>query len=550
MNFYFWLINVLFFIWTVRNILFWAYLWQLKEYRLDRVIIHLRETGQGKRLFLSPLLILKLILILSYAFVVANNNLFLPYQLFVILVFGVHLFNVGKEIYLSILKKPVLTLKSTSLIFFSILIIFLFSLFSPLDKFLWLLFLDRLTPLVVLCLVLLFSIPTEFYRDLQIEKALKKIRHHKNLLVIGITGSYGKSSTKEYIAQILEKKFTVLKTKGTNNTPIGIAKTIISGLKKDTEVFVVEIGAYKRGEIAQMCQIVHPRIGVVTSVNNQHLSLFGTLKNTMDAKYELIEALPRDGLAIFNGNNENSFSLYCRAEREGKKKRILYRSFDSSVSIKMTRQKKDYINIVAHNIATEKLFISFDVILNFQNHRYRKISNLKIPLVGVHNVENVLPAIYIAYYLGMSELEIKRALTSFIPLPKTMIKHELRTGVTIIDDTFNANPNAVYAALEYMKSYKHKKILVLQPMIELGKKANIEHYQVAREISEVCDFLFLTNRNFYKSIYKGINDGGRKCKLKVGRISEIEEFINKRTKRGDIVVFEGKESAFVLDRVL
>lgn len=539
-----------FIIWELRNILFWTALWQLKEYRFDRVRIHLFETYQGKSLLFSYLSVLKWGTIFSYIIVVLNPSL---QDVFVFLVTGIYIVEgllVIREELSHTLKRPKFTGKASIILGLSLLIIGLLFIFPPVDKFLWLLLLDRFVVLLISFFIFILSFPSQLYKDYIVEKAMKKLAHyraitmqHKPLLVIGITGSYGKSSTKEYVAQILEKKFTVLKTKGTNNTPIGIAKTILIGLKKDTQIFVAEMGAYKRREIAQMCSIVHPQIGILTAVNQQHLSLFGSLENTMQAKYELIDSLPKNGLALFNGNNENSKLLYKKEPEiyiEGlkrtKKKKILYQWFKN--------QHDANADISAFNVLSEKEGVTFDVFLN------RKVMHLKTSLIGPHVVENILPGIYIASHLGMSNGEIKKAVQVLKPMQKTMARHTLANGVQIIDDTFNANPQAVLAAIQYVNVFKGKKILVLQPMIELGEKAEDEHYRVAHEISKTCDYLFLTNSNFYESTSQGIEEGRGKCILKVAKPLEIAQFIQRHGKRGDVIVFEGKEAAFSMDKIL
>lgn len=541
MSILFLITGILFSFWTLRNVLFWVYLWQLKEYRLDRIVIHLRDTYQGRNLFFSPLSIIKWITIISYAFVVFNNRLSVVFNIFVMLIYLLELYILTKEFSLKLLKRPVFTLKGLLIVLITFLLLILLFLLPLVDRFLWIVILDRLIPLFILIIIFLFSFPTEIYRDWRISQAIKKIRENKNLLVIGVTGSYGKSSTKDYLTQVLEKKFKVLKTPGTNNTPIGIANTILSGLEQDTEIFIVEMGAYKKGEISQMCQIVHPKIGILTAINSQHLPLFGSLEKIMEAKYELITNLPKNGIALFNSNNNNVLKLY----KKTKIRKVLYCAFESLNEEEKFR-KKTNINpdIMANNIQLKKTFFSFEIILN------GKVEIIKTHLIGSHQVQNILPAIYLADYLGIDMEEIKKAIYSLRPLAKTMIRKEFTSGITVIDDTFNANPNAVLAAVDYMKIYKGKKILVLQPMIELGKSAHEEHFKVAKEISGVCDYLLLTNKNYLQDIAKGITAGNGNCIVKTGNTYELTDFLLKNLKKNDIVTFEGKEAAFVLNKIV
>ncbi len=531
------LLTIIFFsIWIIRNTLFWVSLWQIKEYRIDRMLVHLRETIQGKNLFFSLFSLIKWITIFGYILVILNQGLLLYYQLFVALIIFIEGISVIKEVSRKLLKRPAFSFKALIISATTVLIISIFIFFPFLEKFLWLILLDRFLPILITILVLLLSIPTQLYQDAVIERATKKIRNKEKLLVIGITGSYGKSSTKEYLAQILKTKFRVLKTKGTNNTPIGVAQTIISGLKQDTEIFVVEMGAYKMGEIAELCQIVKPNIGVLTGVNVQHVSLFGGIEKTIKTKYELIESLPKNGLAMFNGNNSITAKLYKQTKNLDKK--MLYEN------IKSISERNDSNKIYATNVNVKKRYIIFDVWLNNEKIQF------KTSLIGAQNIENILPGIYIGKFLGMTEREIKNAVSSLSPLSKTMNLFSLSHGANLIDDTFNANPVSVLSVLNYMKIYKGKRILVLQPMIELGKDANEQHFLIGKEIGKICDYLFLTNKNFSKSIIMGIDDSGGKCEVRFYNPKEISHFIIKNTEDSDIAAFEGKEAGIALEKIL
>lgn len=529
MDFLYLITSILFFFWIVRNTLYWVYLWQLKEYRLDRILVHFKETGQGRKLFFSPLSIFKWLTFILYFAVILNRKLLFLGENYILFIFVIQSVFIVREFYNRTIKRPVPTLKALLIIFLTLFLVFLFFAVPLVEKFFWVVILDRVVLFVIAFFVFIFYFPTQLYRDWKIDWAKKKLKQHKKIVVIGVTGSFGKSSTKEYMAQILEKKFNVLKTKGTNNTPIGITNTILSGLKKDTEIFVVEMGAYKRGEIKEMCQIVHPKIGVLTAVSQQHLSLFGSMQNTIKAKYELIDSLPKNGLAIFNGNNEITKRLYEGCD----KKKIQYEYSNS----------KSKAEITAFNLVTEKEKINFSVRIN------NKIFHFEAPLIGGHTVNNILPAIYVANLLGMRMDEIKRALLDLQPLPKTMALKKGPKNMTIIDDSFNANPDAVLAAIDYMNIYTGKKFLVLQPMIELGSRAEDEHYRVARLASKLCDYLFLTNKNFYEAILNGIKDGRGKCVVKVQKAHDIAEYIKRKVSPNDIAIFEGKEAGMVLDKL-
>lgn len=541
MNIIYFIASICFFVVVIRNTLFWIALWQAKEYRFDRFFVHFRETSQAKEVFFSKVLWLKIATICFYPAVFTNEyQLLPPYQFFITFLYFFIAIFVLREYIQRKLKRPKITAKTIFIAGLTTGGIFLFYLFPVLDAFLWLLVIERLVPFLVAFIVLVLSIPTEFQRDFQIERATAKLRKNKNVLVIGITGSYGKSSTKHFMAQILEKKFRVVKTPGTHNTAIGIANTILANLKNNTEIFIAEMGAYKRGEIKELCEMVRPIIGVLTAVTKQHLSLFGSIENIKKTKYELIEALPKTGIAVFNGDDEISAQLF----KTTKKRKILYSTKNKNTKKNIKNRNKYGLFISASHVSAGKEYITFDVSLS------KRTYHLKTPLIGEQAIENILPGIFIADYLGMSELEIKRAVASLRPLPQTMVKHEFSSGAVAIDDTYNSNLMAIAAVLSYMELYSGKRILVLQPLIELGKNAADDHYQIGRAAGKVCTHLLITNKNFFVSLSEGIKDSNSKCEIYMGNSDELSNLITKIAGKRDVVAFEGREAKHVLSAIL
>lgn len=532
-------VSILFFFSVFRNSLFWLHLWQVKEYRLDRVKIHLFETQQGRQLLYGKLTLLKNLFIILYFLVFLQMNSLTIYSFLIFLIFLI-----SDIVFLYDLKNkkvnlPEFTPKIIVIFVLTFSLLLLLYLFPPLDRFFWLLFLDKLALFIIALFMGLFWIPAEFYRDSLVYKASKKREKYRSLQVIGITGSYGKGSTKEYVSAILSSKFEVLKTKETFNTLLGISRVILSGLNRQTKIFVVEMGAYKRGDIFEICQLCKPNVSILTSVNDQHLSLFGNITNTKSAKYELIESLQRNGLALFNGNN----SIVSDLHQITKKKKIIYFvDYDN----KMPEKEKKLYDVYAHNIIQHKFSIEFDAIIK---NDWKESIRMKVNLLGVHNIENLLPAIYLGNFYGLSIPEIKTAVKKITPLKKTMEPYVGENGSILIDDTFNANPQSAIAASNYMKIFKGKKIFILQPMIELGKSAYHDHMDVAEKIARTSDQLILTNTNFSDAIRKGVEKLKGKCAVFVKNPREIATFVS-ALKRGDVVVFEGKETALSLSLVV
>lgn len=519
-------------IFTVRYHLFW---WDKKEYRFDRMLVHLTETYQGKRWMFGPLSLFKWIILLIYlsgylwiysktgnlgeirieTWVSLENStrtilfaaLFFPTLLlfFVYLYEGIKIFSL---IIYSIIKfgwkinriKP----RSFFTSFFSFFVLLeIFLSIAVLRSELTFLLIaslvtDKLLPFVVAAFVGLSNLFFHIYKNKKIEKAKEKIRNAKNLKIIGITGSYGKTTTKELTAQILASKYKVLKTLGSQNTDIGIAERILSSDLSKYDFFVCEMAAYKIGEIAQICQMLIPRIqiGIITGINEQHQSLFKSLENTKKAKFELIEAINKSGTAIFNGKSKNISEM-----------------------IKWAKNKK-----INTQIITDAL-----------------VEKLPPKIQGNHFQQNLSLAISAAKAAGMNLGEINKSISK-LNLPEKTMNIVKKNSLILIDDTFNANPDGVYVAIEHLKTYKQKKILVLQPLIELGKYAKEVHNKIGRMAAEICDQIVLTNKNFNSFFIEGVKEiEGGIDKVKIGKMSH--------TLTESIILFEGKEAEKYLNNI-
>ena len=521
-----------FFIWLFRNVLFWVGLWQDKEYRLDRLMVHFRETVQGKRIFSSPANIIKCLFLATYIVVVLNDVWVLWYELIAGLFLIAQALVILKDVVTHRIKRPVFTFKALAIVCLSVVGLTFITLSPLINAYVWFMVVDRLIPLVVGIFVFFFFFPTEIQRDITIWKATKKMQEYKNVLVIAVSGSYGKTSTKEYIAQILGRKFSVVKTPLSNNTPIGIANTILYRVQENTEIFVVEMGAYKKGEIAELTRIVTPKISVTTAISDQHISLYGSLANVIDSEYELIDALPKDGLSLFNGNSDLMERLYEKT----KVKKMYYKWYKHAIP-------KSAI-IGANNITPSLDGVSFDIRVKEETFR------CFAPLMGLHVIENILPAIYLAKHLGMKTQDIIKAVSVLQPPPQTMVKKELQNGVIGIDDTFNASPESVFSAMEYLQLHNKKRICVLGPLTELGKHAKERHFQIGEKAAESCDYLFLLNKNFSDDIIRGVKSKKTNCYVEIDRPEKVAEICKNGTKRGDVILFEGKEAKMVMKKLL
>lgn len=515
------LLILFWFVREIKAILFWLYFWQLKEYHIGRAIDHFR-TEKGKKLIFNIRNILVIFLFaISFSF---NYFLF-----FYSVTFFLYFLESDKFFYdflLKKIKKPVLTFKS--LFLFSILIcmagFYSLKLFSSRFFVSWFLAFDILTPFIVSFVVLLLQPLTVFLRNRIIEKAKKKREKFKDLLVIGITGSYGKTSTKEFLYEILSKKFNVLKTDKHQNSEIGIANCILNNLKKDHEIFIVEMGAYSRGGIKKLCDIVKPKIGILTGINEQHLATFGSIENTIKTKYELIESLPEDGIAIFNGSNEIIWNLRKHA-REEKLKKVVFCSLNNKEA-----------DILAESIKEEKNKLLFNVSSNGESQAFN------LNLLGKQNVENVLLAIACSRELKMQLKEIAHICKNIRDISGVMKLSKGIKGIELIESTYSSNPNGIIAHLNYLKKWEKKKIIIMPCLIELAQSSSKNHSIIGEKIGKICDLAIITTKDKIEEIKKGaLKKGMRKENiLFIESPDRIYQKIRSFAQEGDVVLLEGR----------
>ena len=517
---------IIFILWLVkisRDILFWTYLWQLKEYRLDRMRAHF-ELPSAKNIFFNKFYAGKIFLLLGSGFLFID-----VWQFFFQVIAGALYVSLGLKsiykIYRKKIREPIFTKKAILTLGIALIPLVFISFFtyyktSSISFLFSILLLDIAIPLIVAGTIGLIKFPSEFFKNRIVIKAKAKREDMKNILVIGITGSYGKTSMKEFLAHILEGKLKVIKTKENQNTEIGVAKFVLGELTADYDIFIVEMGAYRMGEIKNICDIVKPQIGILTGINEQHISLFGSLENTIKAKYELIESLPQNGLAVFNGENDYTHTLYENTDIP--KRRYALRSFSVSAS---------------PDISCEKIDFKSDE-MKFYVKLQEKKELFETKLLGRHNALNILGATLVANDLGMSLGEIKERVKTLKSPPHTLDLKPGINGSSIIDDSYSANPRGVMAALDVLEGLKsNKKILVMHPLIELGPAARNIHRRIAVKINKVCDICILTSSDFSREIKKNAPNTDVFI-IKDPKI--IIEKLKKNIKAGDIVLLENR----------
>lgn len=527
------ILSILIFFWcvkTLKAVLFWLYLWQLKDYHIGRFIDHFR-THKGKKLAFDPLMLVKIGL-LAVLFFVQPTYWLVAYVLAALHV-GESLLFLRSLIYRTV-KKPVVTAKTMFLTSASFGLVFLYlgwvlsaqhKLFHMASLVGWLLIFDILMPVIISAIVLIFQPLFVMARTRILHKAAEKIARFPKLKVIGITGSYGKTSTKEFLTTMLAEKFKVLSTPDHKNSEIGIAQTILESLNESHEIFIVEMGSYGKGGIKLLCDMVRPHMGMVTGVNEQHLATFGSLENLLSAEggRELLENLPQDGLLVVNGDNKYCVDLYKSAR----------------IPKKIYSVKKDTVNadIWTEDVAVKKDGISFIAI-----DKDKEVVHIDANVLGKQHVQNLLGAVLVAKELGMKVEEITAAVKHIIPEQAGMTFKTGAHGITVIDASYSSNPDGVMADLDYLAVYEGKKVVVMPCLIELGAKSAEIHVEIGKKMARVCDLAIITSKDKFKELSEGFLSQRipQHKMLLLENPQEIFTMITTMCKQGDAVLLEGR----------
>ena len=365
-----------------------------------------------------------------------------------------------------------------------LILILLFSLvFTKYDITLILFIINVLSPL--LCIIANFiNSPIEYIgKQRYINQAKKILSQMPNLTVIGVTGSYGKTSVKNYLAKTLGTKYDVLSTPLNYNTTMGVVKTIREHLKPTHQIFICEMGATKPGDIKEICDIVKPTIGVITSIGPQHLESFKSIDNIISTKFELADSVKENGgITFLNFDNE-----YLAKQQLD----------NNTFTYGINNNNLNYNAFDLHSSSSGLTFKMHDNTLN-------KDIEFKTKLIGKHNVINLTVALGIANHLGIPFEKLVHSVREL-----KSVEHRLQLiphgDFTIIDDSYNSNPISSKSALDTLAEFEGTKIIVTPGLIELGNDEEKYNFEFGKYMTGICDYIFLVNSNSAKSILEGIN---------------------------------------------
>jgi len=352
-----------------------------------------------------------------------------------------------------------------------------------------------------------------YFRDAQ-----RILKERKDLIRIGITGSWGKTSVKFILGTILEEKYHTLVTPASFNTPMGVTKVIRSKLEPGHRVFVAEMGARHVGDIKEMCRLVHPEIGVLVSVGPQHLDTFKTLDRVIQTKYELIDALPDDGKAFFSDDGDICRKLFEKTSREKM----------------ISGLDPDYDDVWAENIAYSPEGSTFILCTKDKQIPCRS------QLLGELNIRNMLLCASVALQLGLTQEQIARGIEKIRP-----IEHRLQLipnpgGMSVIDDAFNSNIRGAKQAFQVLKAFPEKRIIVTPGMVELGEKEYEMNREFGYAMADCCDAAILVGKKRSQSILEGLRDG-KFAENNIYVVSSLDEatvLLKQIVRPGDTVLFE------------
>jgi len=345
------------------------------------------------------------------------------------------------------------------------------------------------------------------------------LRSMPSLTVIGVTGSYGKTSTKHYLERILSESYDVLMTPGSFNTTLGVIRTIRERMKPYNEIFICEMGAKQLNDVREICELVHPGIGIITAVGPQHLESFKTIENVQRTKFELVDSLPEDGLAVVN----NDFPY------------IANRKVSNVNCIRYGISNPGGADFTAKDIAIDSTGTTFTVVGDQRELR------LHTRLVGECNVSNLIAAVIVAMHLNVPDDKIRYAVEKIEQVEHRLNMKHTPGGITIIDDAYNSNPTGSAMALDVLASMKSGRRIVITPgMIELGEQQAELNRQFGVKIASSADIAIIVGEYNRQAITEGIESVSASSLqlITAQTFAEAQQILTSMAAPGDTVLYE------------
>ncbi len=348
--------------------------------------------------------------------------------------------------------------------------------------------------------------------------------------IIAVTGSYGKSSVKEFLHRILSTKYLTGKTRGNHNTEVGIAIELGLQVRKNMKYFVAEMGAYTNGDIKKLCEMYRPELGVVTGIGNQHISLFGSQQNIITTKFEMIEGV--SGNCYVNVDWDGSEEVIREYRKRlndgtGHEKRII------------TYGTKEFADVTFKDLGFNDGFSKFGIHIKHNNIGI----TLRTKLIGAHNLINLIPAVLVAKELEVEDEKILNAVENIEPILGKLSMHTSEFGFKVLNDSYNSNLKGFIAALNTLKemsSEKAKLYVSSLGIFELGTERISSYIQIINVLKRL-NILLLTTDSLFKELDKEFSEDNEVVKLFKSE-ADILKYIKKKITRKDTLLLEGRHS--------
>ena len=381
-----------------------------------------------------------------------------------------------------------------------------------------------LTPIFILIANLVNAPAEMFVRHLYFVKAKKKL-HKAKIYSVGITGSFGKTSTKFFLASVLNSKYKTLTTPSSFNTPMGISKVLNGEVLDGYQYFTAEMGADHVGDIKELCNLVRPQAGIITAVGIQHLETFGTPENILKTKLELFDAIPDEGFGIYNYD--------CVMLRDA----IAKRSYNFPLyTYSVESQNYQDVDIYAKDVIQTRDGLAFSAC--FKDGR---VLEIKTGLLGRHNVQNLLAVILTAWKCGLSDKEIEFGMRNVEAVDHRLKRIDSGSGVLVLDDAFNSNYNGAIEAVNVLNEIgTHKKIVVTPGFVELADMEDVQNREFGAYMASKIDYAILVGGGKSLSIRDGLldKDFAYDHIFQVNSLAEAQNVLAKILTAGDVVLFE------------
>ncbi len=374
-----------------------------------------------------------------------------------------------------------------------------------------------MTPLLLFIAYCINEPYEEVSRRRYMRIAEHKLKNSK-VIKIGITGSFGKTSVKEILKTILSQRYRVLATPESYNTTLGIALTV-RNLDSTHDVFIAEMGARAKGDIATLAKMVKPEYGVLTGVNKQHLETFRSEENIVNTKYELFENLSGEKIGFFASDNEKAVELFERYDNEKYLAGVLG---DDNLA-------------TATDIVTDGRGTTFNLVIKGE-----KPISCSTMLLGKHSVRNICLASAVAYKIGLSIEEIALGIGRIQSVGHRLQLLPNNKNIVIIDDSYNSNEDGIKSAMEVLDTFNGRKIVLTPGLVELGKYENVVNFEFGKMLAKHADIVIIVGHHNAETIANGLIEAGmNRDNIKFARtLNKGNVLLNEIMKEGDVVMFE------------